>query len=492
MGLTVQCAVCHDHKYDPITAKDFYQLYAFFNNIDAEPETGRRNGSDFIRGLQPPYINLTRLDQETRLQALNEAVRQAEKTHREAEQRLEQAAAETESARRALTDKLKQAKAALEQARKQKDDYETTIPAAMVMRERADIRPAHILIRGAYDQPGEEIQRGTPGFLPPLRKQGDTASRRDLAEWLVSPENPLTARIAVNRFWQHCFGVGIVKTSEDFGSQGEWPHHPELLDHLAVTFRDSGWDVKGLLRHIVLSETYRQTSEATPEEFARDPENRDLARGSRFRMDSEMIRDQILATSGLLNTEMFGKSVKPPQPPGLWKSIGMPSSYPKAYEPDAGEEIYRRSVYTFWKRGMPPPQMTILNAPSREACTARRERTNTPLQALLLLNEQEYLKAARRLASRTLEITHPNPKYDVDRLHVLYETITSHQPDAGEEKALLTALEDLKAHYRKHSELARELCQGIEMEDPERASTLAAWTMLTSTLYNLDITKTRQ
>ena len=224
----------------------------------------------------------------------------------------------------------------------------------------------------------------------------------DLAQWFVAPEHPLTARVAVNRFWQQLFGVGIVKTSEDFGAQGEWPSHPELLDYLAVSFVESGWDVKALLKQIVMSKTYQQASESTPDRFEADPENRLLARGSRFRMDSEMIRDQVLATSGLLNREMYGRSVKPPQPAGLWETVSMPSSYPRVYEADTGDKIYRRSVYTFWKRGMPPPQMTILDAPSREACIARRERTNTPLQSLLLMNEPEYLKAARHLAHNTI------------------------------------------------------------------------------------------
>ena len=220
-----------------------------------------------------------------------------------------------------------------------------------------------------------------------------------------------------------------------------------------------------------------------------DPENRALARGSRFRMDSEMIRDQVLSTSGLLNEAMFGKSVKPPQPKGLWKSVGMPSSYPREYVPDEGDEVYRRSVYTFWKRGMPPPQMTILNAPSREACIARRERTNTPLQALLLLNEQEYLKAARHLGLQVLgDLTAKRDK----RLAMVYETITSALPDAQEETTLREAFADLLALYQAQPELAEQLCEGVEFPPSVEAPELAAWTMLISSLYNLDITKTRQ
>jgi hypothetical protein len=459
MGLTVQCAVCHDHKYDPITAKDFYQLYAFFNNLDAKPETGGRSGTDFKRGLQIPYIDLTSTAQEAELSELARKIKSAE----------------TGAQRKALEEK--------------RDALLMTIPAAMVMKEKSEVRPAHILVRGAYDNPGEQVQRGTPAFLPPMRAKEGKKTRMDLAEWFVSKENPLTARVAVNRVWQQFFGVGLVKTSEDFGNQGEWPSYPELIDYLAVTFMESGWDTKSLVKEIVLSKTYKQVSEANPEVFRADPENRALARGSRFRMDSEMIRDQLLVTSGMLNEDMFGKSVKPPQPKGLWKSVGMPSSYPREYVPDEGDEVYRRSVYTFWKRGMPPPQMTILNAPSREACIARRERTNTPLQALLLLNEQEYLKAARHLGLQVLG--NSTAKRD-DRLTMVYETITSALPDAQEKATLQKALADLIALYQGQPELAEQLCDGVESPPSVEAPELAAWTMLISSLYNLDITKTRQ
>ncbi len=312
----------------------------------------------------------------------------------------------------------------------------------------------------------------------------------DLAEWFVSAEHPLTARVAVNRFWQQLFGVGIVKTSEDFGAQGEWPSHPDLLDYLAVSFVESGWDVKALMKQIVMSETYQQASEATPERFESDPENRLLSRGSRFRMDSEMIRDQVLATSGLLNYDMYGKSVKPPQPAGLWKAVSMPSSYPRVYEPDTGDKIYRRSVYTFWKRGMPPPQMTILNAPTREACIARRERTNTPLQALLLMNEPEYLKAARHLAHETIADRSLSAGGSLggclrdDHL----ETARCRRNRGASQAGWKT----WKAIYRDNPSLADQLCEGVQLHEGVSAAELAAWTMLVSTIYNLDITKTRE
>lgn len=238
-----------------------------------------------------------------------------------------------------------------------------------------------------------------------------------------------------------------------------------------------------------MSKTYQQSSAAKPEQFTSDPENRRLARGSRYRMDSELIRDQVLATSGQLNTTLFGKSVKPPQPAGLWKSVGMPSSYPKVFVADEGDKIYRRSVYTFWKRGMPPPQMTILNAPARDACMARRERTNTPLQALLLLNEEEYLKAARHLAHNALADRSLKPAEILDLVH---ETITSRLPDAEDSKTYLDTLNDLKDLYSANPKLAAQLCEGVKLQKDLSQTELAAWTLLVSTIYNLDSTKTRQ
>ncbi len=488
MGMTVQCCVCHDHKYDPMTMKDFYQLFSFFNNIDAQPETGRRSGTDFRRGLQPPYMDLPSDEQAARLAELEAAVKQADAALKQARQT---AAKEKDAAKKKpLVAEQKKAEQALKSAQTARDNLLLEIPAAMVMKERAERRPSYILIRGGYDNHGPEVGRETPGFLPPSPKKDGVKDRMDLADWFVSGQNPLTARVAVNRFWQQLFGVGIVKTSEDFGAQGEWPSHPELLDFLTRSFTDSGWDVKALMKRVVMSKTYRQSSKAAPEAFARDPENRLLGRGARFRMDSEMIRDQVLFTSGLLSPKLYGKSVKPPQPEGLWKSVGMPSSYPKEYIPDAGEKIYRRSLYTFWKRGMPPPQMTILNAPSREECIARRERTNTPLQALLLLNEKEYLKAARGLAAAIL--SDASLKDDPARLAAAYETVTSQLPDEKERRTLLAALADLEKIYRDDTQLADEICEGLPPSVGADKSGLAAWTLLVSSLQNLDITKTRQ
>ncbi len=468
MGLTVHCAQCHDHKFDPITQKDFYALSGFFNNIDANPETVSGKGPKM--GIQKPFITLGTPAQENRLQEFNQGIQQLKSVEKLA----------TESG---ATDQFASTLKLIQTAR---DKVDASIPKAMVMKERKKVRPSFLLQRGQYDAPGEEVKRNTPGFLPSLKSKGAIPSRMDLAQWFVDPENPLTARVAVNRFWQQFFGVGLVKTSEDFGNQGDVPSHPKLLDFLAVSFVDSDWDVKALTKKIVMSRTYRQSSVSTEQEFKADAENRLLARGSRYRLDAEMIRDQILATSGSLSNKMYGPSVKPPQPAGLWKAVSMIG---ERYQSDAGEAIRRRSVYTFWKRSMPPPQMTILNAPMRDACVARRERTNTPTQALLLLNESEYLKAAGRLAISVLE--HP----EKERIGFAWETITCHLPDEREVSTLKTLLEDLRKQYKATSALADKLCQ--ELDTPaepltdEAQTELAAWTVVINTLYNLDITKTK-
>jgi hypothetical protein len=480
MGLTVQCAQCHDHKYDPIRQKDFYSLSAFFNNIAAAPETGRGEKN----GLQPPFLSFASPAQKAKLAGID-----ADITNSEGQLKVvnEEAADKANAARKPELDKAaKDLKAKITTLKKQRTDSEASIPQAMVMKERTEIRPTHIMIRGQYDTPGDEVERDTPGFLHPLKKKGEIATRLDLAEWFVDPQNPLTARVQVNRIWQQFFGVGLVKTSEDFGAQGEVPSHPELLDRLAVSFVKSGWDMKALMKQIVMSKAYRQSSIATPERFSKDPNNRLLARGSRFRMDAEMIRDQILATSGKLSPTMFGKSVKPPQPPGLWKAVSMTG---ETFKPDTGDDIVRRSVYTFWKRAMPPPQMTILNAPIRDSCIARRERTNTPSQALLLLNETEYLKAARTLAQNVLSKKELSGQ---ERFSFAYETVTSKIPDTKEKETFGKLLNDLQESYRNDAALADQLCEGLNLPDAEAKAQLAAWTIIANTLYNLDITKTRE
>lgn len=484
MGMTVHCATCHDHKYDPLTQKDFYSLFAFFNNLDAEPETQRAPPN----GLQPPFISLGTPQQQQQLAEYDEQLEQLDRdiatAKKSTELEQEPATEEKGQAKELQAAAIKDLERERKRLETQRDQFKATIPYAMVMRERAEVRETFVYKRGQYDAPGEAVQRATPGFLPPLKQRGEVASRMDLAEWLVDRNNPLTARVAVNRFWQQLFGIGLVKTSEDLGAQGEVPSHPELLDDLAVMFIESGWDVKALLRSIVLSRTYRQTSRTTPDQIQSDPNNRLLARGSRYRLDAEVIRDQILATSGLLSSTMFGPSVKPPQPDGLWKAVTMTG---ERYRADEGDAVYRRSLYTFWKRAMPPPQMTILNAPNRDACIARRERTNTPSQALLLLNEAEYLKAARHLANKILETIDAQ-----NRINFAYEVVTASVPDELERNVLAKLIDQLHRYYLESPSLADKLCDGLSIENATDKATLAAWTVAVNTLYNLDITKNRE
>ena len=378
-----------------------------------------------------------------------------------------------------LRSKLEQA----EQTRKQLDEQ---IATTLVFREKAgEPKPAFLLKRGEYDQRGEKVGRAVPAFLPPL-PAGTPVNRLGFAQWLIAPNHPLTARVAVNRFWLQLFGTGIVKTAEDFGAQGEPPSHPELLDWLAVQFREDGWDVKRFMKRLVMSATYRQSSRVTPESLAKDPANRLLAHGPRFRLDAEMLRDQALFAGGLLIETVGGPSVKPPQPFGLWEAVAYTDSNTAHFKADTGvEKLHRRSFYTFWKRTSPPPQMTTFDAPSRESCLVRRERTNTPLQALLMLNEPQFIEAARALAERTLR---ERGRGADDRLAYMFRLVASRSPDTKDLAELSAALSDLTAHYTKEPEAAKQLIAAGETRPDPRfdPAELAAWTMIGNVILNLD------
>ena len=368
--------------------------------------------------------------------------------------------------------------------RKALDDQTAT---TLVFREKpGEPKPAFILKRGEYDQRGDQVGRAVPAFLPPL-PAGAPVNRMGLALWLTAPNHPLTARVAVNRFWQQVFGTGLVKSAEDFGAQGEPPSHPELLDWLAVEFREDGWDVKQFMKRLVMSATYRQQTRATPEGLARDPANRLLARGPRFRLDAEMLRDQALFAGGLLVDSMGGPSVKPPQPAGLWEAVGYSDSNTAHFTADSGaQKVHRRSIYTFWKRTSPPPQMTTFDAPSRESCQVRRERTNTPLQALLLLNEEQYIEAARGLALRALREGGSNAQ---DRLTYMFRLVAARRPDAQELSELTAALHDLEAHYKNRPDDAKKLVGAGPTAGDPRA--LAAWILIGNAVLNLDLAITK-
>jgi hypothetical protein len=354
----------------------------------------------------------------------------------------------------------------------------------LVMQERADSNPsAYVLYRGAYDQKRERVEANTPAALPPMPADLPR-NRLGFAQWLFRPEHPLTARVTVNRMWQEVFGAGLVKTPDDFGSQGEPPSHPELLDWLAVDFRENGWDVKRFYKQLLLSATYRQAAITTPAKLAKDPGNRLLSRGPRFRMDAEVVRDSMLAASGLLVRQVGGPSVKPYQPEGIWEAVAMLGSNTRFYQRDQGDGLYRRSLYTFWKRSAPPPAMEIFNAPTRESCTVRRERTNTPLQALATMNDEQYVEAARTLAERSMQSTAAiDARLDYLTLRILA------RPLRLDERAIAKkAYEEFRTHYAAHPEDAEKLLSAGERKRDASLplADYAALAMLTNQLMNLD------
>lgn len=354
-----------------------------------------------------------------------------------------------------------------------------------VMQEvEGSVPEAHILFRGMYDQRRDRVPAATPGFLPSVESPGPV-NRLHLAKWIVDEKNPLTSRVAVNRFWQQVFGEGLVSTSDDFGSQGEPPSHPKLLDWLAVDFRESGWDVKQLLRTMLSSATYRQSSEADEEKIGKDPQNRLLSRGPRFRMDAEMLRDYGLAASGILAEKIGGPSVKPYQPDGVWESVAMPSSNTKSYERDSGDKLYRRSLYTFWKRAAPPASMQIFNAPTREHAIVRRERTNTPLQALVTMNDPQFVEASRFLAQTAMKEAGPDFS---QRLGFMTVRLLARQMDADEAKVAEESFRQFLRHYAEDAEDAGQLLATGEspLDESLPQTELAAWTMMASQLMNLD------
>jgi len=379
----------------------------------------------------------------------------------------------------------------LGELRKEREKIEKSITTTMAMAEMSKPRDTFILGRGQYDNRGDKVTSGVPSFLPPMSRDMPP-NRLGLAKWILDPSNPLPARVAVNQYWQQYFGTGIVKTAEDFGSQNEPPSHPELLDWLATEFVRTGWDIKAMQQLIVTSATYRQSSIASRELMERDPENRLLARGPRFRLPAEMIRDNALAISGLLNDKIGGPSVYPYQPKGLWEEMAFGEGYSgQSYTPSSGPDLYRRGMYTVWKRTVPPPSLTLFDAPDREKCTARRAVTNTPLQALALLNDPTYVEASRALAERTLR---HGGKSDQARIDFAFKLATARIPDAQERAILLDSLKEFRTSYGKDADNANKLLSvGETKADASLAPReLAAWTTLASMILNLDETVTKQ
>lgn len=379
---------------------------------------------------------------------------------------------------------------ALRNADQQLRQLEGQFATTLVMRELERPREVRVLAGGHYDQPGDRVTPGVPGFLPPLPEDAP-ANRLALARWLTNECHPLTARVAVNRAWQQHFGEPLVDTPEDFGTRGSPPSHPELLDWLAADFVRSGWDLKHLHRRIVTSATFRQSSRASREAYAGDPRNRQLARGPRYRLDAEVLRDSALLSSGLLVERLGGPSGKVYQPEGIWEAIGYSTSNTRVFVQDHGGALYRRGLYTFWKRTAPPPAMQLLDAPSREVCTLRRQRTNTPTAALVLMNDVQFVEAARKLAERMLRET-PADASDDDRIDYLFRWVPGRAAEPRERSRVRQLVGEFRDDYRRDTAAAQRLVafgeapRDLPRKTPVTLEELAAWTMVANTLMNLD------
>ncbi len=379
--------------------------------------------------------------------------------------------------------------ASLAAAQKERTDYDATVPSTFVWKDMAQPRESFIMTRGQYDKPGEKVEPGTPAILPPLKKAAARATRLDLARWLTAPENPLTARVTVNRLWQQLFSTGLVKTSHDFGTQGALPSHPELLDWLGLWFQENGWDVKKLVRLMVTSQTFRRQSAAQPDQWTADPDNTRLARGPRFRLDAEQVRDQALYAGGLLQLQLGGKGVRPYQPPNIWEPVAFGGSNTQNYKADTGPALYRRTLYTFFKRTAPHPLMVNFDAPSREQSCIRRERSNTPLQALQLMNDVQHYEAARAFAARIIAAA-ASPE---ERIAFAFRTVLS-RPPAPEESAVVAALFQRQlAKYQAAPAEAKKAVTFGESKPPEGISEpdLAAWALVANLILNMDETVVR-
>ncbi len=489
LGLTLNCCRCHDHKFDPLSQKEYYQLAAYFNSVD-------ESGANDAGGLAHPILTFPTEEQAKRIAEAQEAVRKAQTERDNAAKLVESTLPKAGNEK--IDEKiknaevylnnlklLKQSEDKLAAAKKTLQDAERSQNRTMVMRDRKDPRPTHILDKGAYDKPKEKVEHGTPAVLPPLPKDAPK-NRLALAQWIISPENPLTARVTVNRFWQQFFGVGLVKTPDDFGLQGERPSHPELLDWLAVEFQKTGWDVKRLIRLMVTSHTYRQSTKVTPEQIEKDPENRYYARGPRYRLPSFVIRDQALFVSGLLVEKMGGPAVKGYQPEGVWEEATFGQI---RYTQDKGEALYRRSVYQFWRRIVGPT--VFFDVAARQNCTVRTNRTNTPLHALVTLNDVTYIEAARNLAQRTLL---SNKQTDEQKIDEIFLRCVSRTATKEETDRLVKRLADLRKRYAEKPEDAKKLISvGESKADPKLApAELASWTAICNVILNLDETLSKE
>ena len=447
MGLTMACAQCHDHKYDDLSQEEYFQVFAILNNT-----------ADADRGDEQPW-----LEELTEQQRQRRAQLQAE---------LDKLKADDDAAVEKIAEKRKELEKQLNSIR----GVRTPIMRELAGEKRRD---TFVHVRGNFRVKDKQVESGVPAVFPPLH---GTADRLAFARWLVAGDNPLTARVTVNRYWELLFGHGLVATSEDFGTQGDLPTHPQLLDYLAAEFMRQNWDTKWLIREIVCSEAYRRSSKVTAELAAQDADNRWFARGPRFRLPAEMIRDQALFVSGLLSSKMMGPSVQPPRPNlGLRAAFGGSTDW----QASAGEDRYRRGLYTSWRRTTPYPSMTTFDAPSREFCTIRRIRTNTPLQALVTLNDPVFVESAQALARRVMS-ARSNWQ---ERLDHAFELVLARPPAPQEQHRLRQLYEQTLDGFQKDRESAGAMAfEPLEITDQYDVAQLATWTLISNVLLNLDET----
>ncbi len=491
LGMTVACGRCHDHKYDPITQKEYYQLYAYWNSIAEVGGVDRRSGTG------APVLELPTPEQKEKIAKIEKSINDLQSSFSAREKTILD---DLKAKDKKLPDKkspdyakllgthpeykdLQMLQTAIDAEKKKLTDAKNGTLITMIMEERKDPRETFVLERGIYNKYGAKVQAGIPKVFPPLPK--DTPNNRlGLARWLVSKDNPLTARVFVNRLWQQTFGLGLVKTSEDFGVQGEMPSHPELLDWLAVEFMQN-WDMKALHRLIVTSATYRQLSKVTPAALERDPDNRLLAHAPRLRLSPFQLRDQALALSDLLVDKIGGPPVRPYQPPGLWEDFSFNQI---RYTQDKGDKLYRRSLYTFWRRSIGPPNM--FDTPSRQVCTVRQARTNTPLHALILMNDVTFVEASRVWAERLMK-TGKTPDL---RLALAWRQATARPPSPTEQKVLDAGYQRVLKQYQADPKAAEKL---VSMGEYARDRTLdvseqAALTAMLNMILNLDEVMTKE
>jgi hypothetical protein len=458
LGLTLQCAECHDHKYDPFSQREFYQMFAFFDQVPGNP---------LYRGkFAPPSIALPTPRQEAEQFKWSRQIQILE------EKSQERKAGENEN----LVHQL-------EMAKKNLESIVRSIPKLRIMQDADERQPSHVLVRGDFRRKAEQVNPEVPSIFPSLPPAA--SPRLALADWLNDPRNPMPARVVINRFWAMLFGIGIVATPQDFGSQGDWPSHPELLDWLAVEFVESGWDIKHMLTLMVTSATYRQSSAGSELLMQIDPSNRLLARGSRQRLSAEMIRDNALSISGLLHSQMGGPSVRPHQPPGLWKEMSYGDSTGKAYVPDQGKGLYRRGLYTFWKRSILYPSFAAFDAPNREECVVSRPVTNTPLQAFVTLNDRTFVEAACAFANRILKLGGHTQN---SRISFALESALARPPLHQELQLLKSLLQEMLSHYEAHPNDAKQIISAGKFQHVSESNPLqlAAWISVAQAIMNLD------